>query len=234
MQLRSQTQFLPGHRQPKGRVNSSMKSLLPTALGLIILSASSVFAQLSIDAGVSREVQYGTFIAPCGCTFQPSAGWGFVGDLRYDLLSLSDVTVGAAAGVHYMRYTTYEEPDNKSASDLATIGMTYVTLEPSVRYRISSTPLSVRLGANAGFLVNNTYHHETHPIPDPEEDVDSSMGDLKTLRLAAALSAGYEIPVGSVAIVPAITVEYPLNTIRDENASGWKVVSYIASIGLRF
>jgi hypothetical protein len=210
-----------------------MKSLAATAL-LLSVFATSASAQWSIDIAGTREVQYGTFIAPCGCTFQPSAGWGFDGALQYDIFANQPFTIGAAAGVHYMRYTSYEEPNNKDSSDLATIGMTYLTVEPSVRWTIANSPLSLRLGANVGLLMNNTYHHETHPIPDPEEDVDSSMGDLRTLRLAARVSAGYAIPVGTFVIVPTLGVEVPLNTIRDENASNWRVVTYLAGVGIRF
>jgi hypothetical protein len=211
-----------------------MAKLLFFILAISFLVSSSAQAQWGIDMGGSREVQYGTFLAPCGCTFQPSAGFGLLGHISYEAPLASSVYIAGTAGVHYMKYTAYEEPDTKEASDLATIGMTYVTLEPSLRYKLFETPAFLRLGANVGFLVNNTYHHETHPIPDPKEDIDSSMGDLRTIRLAAALSAGYTIPVGTMSILPTLTVEYPINVIRDENASDWKVMSYYATIGLRF
>lgn len=211
--------------------------LIPTASAQLVTMTSEARAragQWSIDLGASREVQYGTFVAPCGCTFQPSGGYGFIGDIRYEMGTTNPLAFGAAAGVHYMHYTTYEEPDREDSTDVARIGMTYVTLEPYVRYAIPSTRAFLRLGANVGYLVNNSYEHETRPIGDPEEDVDSSMGDLRALRIAAGLAAGYRIPLGSIELVPTIGLEVPLNTIRDEQASGWKVVTYYATIGVRF
>jgi hypothetical protein len=222
-----------------------MKSLLALSLLAILISNASAqdgsvvlkhgeVSRWSIDLGASREVQYGTFVAPCGCTFQPSGGYGFLGDVRYEMGWATDpIALGAAAGVHYMHYTTYEEPDREDSTDVARIGMTYLTIEPLVRYTVPGTKGFLRLGANIGYLASNTYQHETRPIADPEEDVDSSMGDLRPLRLAASLAAGYSISMGSIELVPTIGLEVPLNTIRDEQASGWKVVTYYATIGIR-
>ena len=221
-------------------------------LTTILIYGSPARSQWGVEAGASYDILSGSFRAPCGCIFQAGNGiWngkgvGFSGSIFYDILSLNEFTIGAAAGYDQKDYTAYEVPSDPQSGDEFDAQMRYVTLKPYVRYRITGTELFVQAAPEAEYLLSNSYQHTSHPIPDPSVDKDSTMGDLRSMRYAALVSVGYKFNAFGVELAPMLTADFPLNNIREDatlnpvldsgihGASGWHLTSLDLSVAILF
>ncbi len=132
--------------------------------------------------------------------------------------------------------------------------MTYLMFNPYIQYEFFSGGPFAQVGPGASLLLSSRYtltRHIVNPTPPPgfgltgplrfassgtsDETVqDSEIRGANTLRLSAIASVGWNIPVWGFTIAPMITYDFPLTTISDQNASGWKVASFYGSIAIKF
>jgi hypothetical protein len=226
--------------------NNPKQRMIPVELLIGILSlllyAVPAHSQWTIQAGASYNIQDGSFRAPCGCKFQNGNGVGFIAAASYDIVTMGRFTVGVEPGFDLKAVIAYEYPDDPLNSDQINVQMRYITFGPYVRYQIHGSGLFFQVTPEAEYLVSNSFQHISHPTPVPAEDVDSSMGDLRTMRYAVSVSTGYKFDFLGLEIAPMFTVNLPLNNIRPDvplvpftdpglhGASGWRITSIYVSL----
>ena len=216
--------------------------LVLITLSAFLLYAPAANSQWAFEAGASYNSQNGSFRAPCGCMFHGGNGVGFIAAVSYDLLSISEFTIGVEPGFDSKAFTSYEVPSDPLNSDQINVQMRYITFGPYMRYQIHGSGLFFQVTPEAEYLVSNSFQHISHPIPVPAEDVDSSMGDLRTMRYAVSVSTGYKFDLLGLEIAPIFTVDLPLNNIRPDvpldpftdlglhGTSGWHITSFSLSL----
>ncbi|HET6400024.1 MAG TPA: hypothetical protein VFH95_01365 [Candidatus Kapabacteria bacterium] len=219
---------------------------IPAFLSLFLWYTVPAHSQWAVEAGASYNIQNGSFRAPCGCTFLDGKGVGFMAAVSYDILSVSEFTIGIQPGFDFKSFTACEVPSDPSNSDQINVQMRYVTFGPYVRYQVHGSGLFFQVTPEAGYLVSNSFQHISHPIPVPAEDVDSSMGDLRDMRYAMKISAGYKFDVFGLKIASIFSADLPLNNIRSDTpldpftdvglhgASGWHVTTIYFSLAVFF
>ena len=137
----------------------------------------------------------------------------------------------------------------------AYVKTTYINLTPYVQYQFFRMGPFVQAGVDVGLLVANHFSQQrqltntTVKIGDStyndirfrstgttEETIqDSSISYVNKLRLGLVLSAGYNISVSDRSILsPMLTYDFPLTTIRNVAANGWKIGSLYATVVLKF
>jgi hypothetical protein len=152
-----------------------------------------------------------------------------------------------------------EESDTVSALGFDRVGdvkATYLNFSPFVQYQFFRMGPFLQAGVGIGLLVANhfTHHRELgstegklldgRTIPDlrfkstgtlEETMQDGEISDVNKLRLGIALSAGYNVGVTERSVLtPMLTYDLPLSTLKDKQASGWKIGSLYASAVLKF
>jgi hypothetical protein len=133
---------------------------------------------------------------------------------------------------------------------------TYILAMPFVKYQFFRIGPFVQLGPSVEFLVGNHFTHTRKlsvtrvELPDgnvlenlrfektgtrEEELENGDIANVNGIRLGLQLTAGYDISVSERSIIaPMFTYDFPLSTIRDDDASGWKIGSLNFSAALRF
>ena len=215
-----------------------MKKLFAIVLLSSGLLTSVTFGQrLGFEAGASYDVQNGHYIAPCGCTFAGGTGAGFFGSISYDLFSFSDFITAIASGFRYNHVTDYEVmPETLRHilnGDRQQMSLSYFTINPSIRFTIPSTNIALTLSPEFDYLISSSFHHISGSSSDESEtDINSDTAiDIRSIRFAATLSAGYAITMGNVIISPNIGFTLPLNTLRSNSTDNdWKISSFSGSI----
>ena len=124
-----------------------------------------------------------------------------------------------------------------------TLSTLIVTSRPSSEVQITTTSALLKK-----LLVDLDDYPERRDLLLQEAESAYAQGDISNgsinrlrralrtvsgLYMAASVSAGYAIPVGAVEIVPAATIQVPVSQLRSTEASGWKLVSYYGSVGMR-
>jgi hypothetical protein len=142
-----------------------------------------------------------------------------------------------------------------------TINATYFVVAPAVKYQFFRGGPFVQLAAGISFLMSSKFvHHReltsstvdlldgngnvigqlqdvvfenTHTREETLED--GEIANVKSLRLGALLTGGYDIPVSDKALLsPMLTYDFPISTLRDDRAEDWKISSLLFSVGLKY
>lgn len=135
------------------------------------------------------------------------------------------------------------------------VSTTYLDFTPYARYQFYRDGPFVQVGPSVGILMSNHFTHTrelqktTATLEDGttidnikfengtrEETLeDGPVTNAKSIRLAALLTGGYDFAVSERSVMsPMFTIDLPLSTIRDDAASGWKMMSFYASVALKF
>jgi hypothetical protein len=224
------------------------QSLLVTfAIVFSFVQPTASFSQWAVEVGASYNIQSGSFRAPCGCIFPGGGkGAGFTATGWYDVVSLGPFSLGVEPGFDLQTYTAWEVPGDRLSGDQINIQMRYLTFGPYVRYEVPGSRLFFQFSPEADYLISNSYQHISHPVPDPTQDIDSSMGDLRSMRYAARVSAGYKFNAFGLEFAPIFTVDVPFNNIRADypldptidlgvhGANNWRLTSIDFSIAVFF
>lgn len=227
------------------------KKSLGILIGLVISISSTSFAQIvGVEAGISRNIQNGSFVAPCSCTFAHGTGLGFSGSAFIDLIPTTDFVFGINSGVQQQKVTDYEVIPvtlNRIANgDEQETHLTYLTFGTYLRYAIPSTAIFLRVMPEVQYLLSSEFHHaeamaehrttgNQTPMHSSSSDPDPVIDDLRSIRFAAKFSAGYDISISDVVVSPVFTYDLPLNTIRSNSTDdNWKISSFFGSIMVRF
>ena len=207
----------------------------------IVLSSSISSAQhLGIEAGLNYDQQIGHFQAPCGCTFAGGTGISFFGSLSYELFSFSDFVTGITTGIRNNHVTDYEvEPASLQRilnGDRQQTNLLYITIGPYLQYTIPSTSIFLAFSPQVGYLLSKNFHHIGGSSSDePEIGNSDTTIDIRSVRLATKLSAGYNIIIGNFTVSPILSFDFPLNTLRSNSTDGgWRITSLSGSIMVRF
>jgi hypothetical protein len=145
--------------------------------------------------------------------------------------------------------------DALSLNRVAYVKTTYLNFSPYVQYQFFRMGPFVQAGLEVGLLLANQFK-QTRQLTGTtatvggqifndlrftngtlEETVPNTAIDdnVNKLRLGVVLSAGYNIPVSEKSILsPLLTYDFPLTTIRDLGANGWKIGSLYATVILKF
>src|ERR1051325_300286 len=122
-----------------------MKSITwSVAIALIaLLFVSNARAQFAVEVSGSYDIQNGTYIAPCGCTFANGNGIGYMGAVSMDLIHVIGITIGVKPAYEVQQFTSEEvDPETlakEAMGDKEEIKMTLLSVEPYVRYDIPET-----------------------------------------------------------------------------------------------
>ncbi|MDP4242018.1 MAG: hypothetical protein Q8921_04685 [Bacteroidota bacterium] len=150
----------------------------------------------------------------------------------------------------------FQSPDNAGRIPIEhtlDVSAGYLTLSPYLGYKLPGLGLFFQLGASVSDLVSSeltetraittstvtmngtTYNNISLPDGSRKETTaNGDIADASQLRVAAFISAGYEIPISRSILAPMITYDAPLTNVRSLNASGWKISSVYGTIALKF
>lgn len=225
------------------------------SLGILIWFAIFIFSTSSaqtvgIEVGMSGNIQNGSFVAPCSCTFAHGTGFGFSGSAFIDLFTPTDFVVGINTGVQQQKVTDYEvipvTLQRLANGDEQETHLTYLTFGTYVRYTIPSTAIFLRVMPEVQYLLSSEFHHSTAiaehqttgkqtPMHSSSDDPDPVIDDLTNVRFAAKFSTGYDINISNFVVSPVFTYDLPLNTIRSNSTDeNWKISSFFGSVMIRF
>jgi hypothetical protein len=225
------------------------------SLGILIWFAISIpsisFAQtVGIEAGMGGNIQNGSFVAPCSCTFAHWTGFGFGGSAFIDLFTTTDFVFGINSGVQGQKVTDYEvipvTLQRLANGDEQKTHLTYLTFGTYLRYTIPSTAIFLRVMPEVQYLLSSEFHHseamsehrntgKQTPMHSSSSDTDPVIDDLRSIRFAAKLSVGYDIAVSNFIVSPVFTYDLPLNTIRSNSTDdNWKISSLFFGALFRF
>jgi hypothetical protein len=211
-------------------------------LAMMTLSSFSARAQLGAELGASYNIENGSYIAPCGCTFAHGVGYGFFGAASFDLVKLAGFTFGIKAGAEQQRFTSAESvPDGLAKianGDQEEIALTYITFDPYARYTIRPLGLFVQVSPSIGYLASKKFHHAAGTAveegeAEPAIDPDTTM-ELRSARYLARLGAGYEIELAGLTLAPMISAGIPLTDLTLLNAKDWRVTTIYLSLAAFF
>lgn len=211
-----------------------------TFVAFAFFQSTPAMSQWGVEGGGTYNIQHGAFIAPCGCTFADGSGIGFGASLSYDLMKRSHFAFGLQAGVEYQSFTSREViPESLSPitnGDKEEIKLTYLSFDPYVRYTIPSMGVFAQSAPVFEYLISSRFHHEAGSGADEEDaglNPDTAI-DIRSIRLLAKVSVGYTFSVAGVSLAPVISVGFPLNDLMKEQADGWRVSTYYASVAISF
>jgi hypothetical protein len=139
---------------------------------------------------------------------------------------------------------------------VAYVKTTYINFSPYVQYQFFRMGPFVQAGVEVGLLVANQFKQSRQLTGTTvtttggqtytdlrfssngtlEETIqDGAIDNVNKLRLGLLLSAGYNIAVSEKSVLsPLLTYDFPLTTIRDLAANGWKIGSLYATVVLKF
>jgi len=209
---------------------------------MMALPSLSARAQFGAELGASYNIQNGSYLAPCGCTFAHGVGYGFLAAASLDLYKQMGFTFGIKAGAEQQRFTSAESvPDGLAKianGDKEEIALTYLTFDPYARYTIRPLGLFVQVSPNIGYLVSKKFHHAAGTAveegeEEPNIDPDTTM-ELRSVRYLARLGAGYEIELAGITLVPMISAGIPLSDLTLVNAKDWRVTTIYLSLAAFF
>ncbi len=138
-------------------------------------------------------------------------------------------------------------------AEVGTYKLTYLFAAPYVQYRIISEGAFIQIGPSLSILAASHFV-QTREMPatvsvqgqtiynprfgnsgtSSEVVEDGAIPNVSSLRVSALLSTGWNIPLWGITLAPMVTYDLPLTTVRDQNASGWKVSSLYATVALKF
>jgi hypothetical protein len=216
-----------------------MKRLFPL-LAIVFFFTDAAHAQIGLEVGGSYNIQNGTFVAPCGCTFANGVGIGFTGAVPIDLISLLGITIGIEPGFESQSFKSSEVDPTTLAQiasgDRQSVNLAYLTVEPYLRYTIPHVGLFLQVAPGWNYLLSSSFHHTIGGTSDdgsPNYNADTTLSVRQT-RYDAKLSAGYTIGLLGISIQPTVSVALPLTDLSTEQAANWHVTAIYFSVGLRF
>lgn len=133
-----------------------------------------------------------------------------------------------------------------------TISATYAGFAPFVKYQFARLGPFVQLGGAIQFLVASHFTHHREVIagrmPDgaavdlrfnngtKEETLENGeIANARGMRIAAQVTGGYDIELSEHSLLaPMVTYEIPFTTIRDTEATNWKINSLFFSVAVKF
>jgi hypothetical protein len=211
------------------------RSLYLLSIILVLSISPTARAQFAVEAGGSYDIQQGTFVAPCGCTFANGTGFGLMATAQFDLVSLLGVTIGIKSGleqhnIHAKELTAAPYPDKEDVS------ITYLTIEPLVRVKIPTTDIFVQVAPGLNYMLSSSFHHTTGtPEPDEPElaNPDTAM-DLGALQFRAKATIGYKFSALGIGFEPAVSAAFPLSDLMDVTKNKtWHIATVYLSLGVR-
>jgi hypothetical protein len=206
---------------------------------ICLLPTASSAQGWAVEVGPSYNIQKGTFIAPCSCTFADGTGLGLIGAVSYDVVSFGGVHIGLSTGVDLQKFTAKEvfpaSLQQVLNGDQEEVKLAYITLDPYLRYKIPGTGLFFQVSPGVDYLVSSNFSHIASADSAGQTKIDlSSAFDVRKASYHAKLSAGYSIGFLGIALEPAIYVKEPLTDLSVAGASGWHVTTLYASLAIRF
>ena len=170
----------------------------------------------------------GLYLAPLVEFHRPDSRWGFMFQAGYD----------SRKGTFKQVITPCNCPD-----DLLT-DLSYITVEPSLRFAPFKSGLYLYAGPRLAFLMTQsfTYKHGINPAyPDQEvtPDVTDDFDNMKSMLVSMQIGAGYDIPLTShgkqTQFVLSPYVSYhPYFGQEPRSIETWNITTVRAGIAIKF
>lgn len=212
-----------------------MKWSVMAVATIALFVATSAHAQFAIELSGSYDIQKGTYKAPCGCTFANGSGFGYMGAVSMDLVSLFGVTIGVKPGYEVQQFTS-EEVDSAtlakiSNGDKEDVTMKLLSFEPYIRYQIPTTHAFIQIAPSIKYMLSSTFHHtgelETGINPD-------SAITLKSALYNAKGTVGYSFTLLGIGLEPSVSAAFPITDLSDiSDAKNWSVTTLYLSLAVR-
>ena len=193
----------------------------------------------AVEVGPSYDIQHGTFVAPCTCTFGFGSGVGWIGAMSFDVVSFGGFSIGGRIGMDMQQFTSKELTEDALAQiangDREKITLTYLSLEPYLRYHFPGFGLFVQVAPGWEYLVSSTFQHvpgaesTEAPVAAPDAPID-----VTKTRIDAKLSAGYSIPFLGMALEPTVSTALPLTDLGSLQSTNWHIATYYVTLAIRF
>ena len=212
----------------------------PVVIALALLAPGRTLAQgWAVEVGPAYDLQKGSFIAPCGCTFANGSGLGWLGAISYDVVSFGGISIGARVGMDFQNFTSHETDSllrQIANGDQEQTRFTFLTIDPYIRARIPGSGLFVQLAPGFEYLFSSSFMHVAGA---GSTEVDSSFNpsspiDVHKTQVNAKLTAGYSFGLLGIALEPMVTASLPLTDLSTTNANNWHIAAWYASVALRF
>ncbi len=188
----------------------------------------AVFSQWSAELGANYNLQSGSFVAPCGCTFANGNGYGYHAALSYDFISFAGLALGLKPGFEFENFTSVSDYGTNPAHQQ--VSLNYFSIGPYARFTIPFLSFFVQVTPEVQYTVGNSF--ERSPAFH-DEPADTAI-DVQAQRYAAAVSVGYRFHLALLDLAPMVTADYPLTVLRSTNASDWKVTVVTLSLATFF
>ncbi len=213
-----------------------------SVLSLLLFSSSAVEAQgWAIEVGPAYNIQKGTFVAPCGCTFADGYGLGLIGSVSASFFSLGGFSVGLGTGVDVQKFTSHEvDPATLlqyANGDQEEIKLAYVNIDPYIRYQIPGTGLFFQVSPGIDYLVSSSFNHIAGAVAVEDTTISFNPTDAVDIHKAsyhAKVSVGYSFGLLGMALEPSIYAKQPLSNLSAAATDEWHVTTLYAALAIRF
>ena len=209
---------------------------------LALMLPSATFAQgWAVEVGPAYDLQKGTFIAPCGCTFSDGNGLGLIGAVSASFLSLGGVSIGLSTGVDIQKFTSNEiDPSSLlqiANGDQEEIKLAYVSLDPYIRFKVPGTGLFFQVSPGVDYLISSSFNHIAGAVSEDDTTIKFNPTDAVDIHKAsyhAKVSVGYSFGFAGIALEPSVYAKQPLSNLSAAAASEWHVTTLYAALAIRF
>ncbi len=198
---------------------------------LLFLAPITSRAQIGFEVGGAYQMQGGSFVAPCGCTFISGTGPGYLGAISYDLFSKDAFTFGLRASWSHEQFTSRESGADPITGDHELVNTSFLGLDAFARYTIAHTDFFVQVAPFYDYLLSNNFRH----TPD-EEGIDSyAPAPMRKYRFGGMIGAGCNFAGFGMTLAPMVGFKLPLSNMagKNETSDSWQVSSLYASVTLR-
>src|ERR1700733_10700104 len=132
---------------------------------------------IGFELGAGQTLQQGSFVAPCGCTFNLGSGSDYNVSLLYERQFAPKFFAGIKVGLDAKQFLSshiYDFPNgtttamtssgneeaftNFNIQDNGQVSTTYITFEPYARYKLFRTPIFIQAGADVGVLAYSHFY----------------------------------------------------------------------------
>lgn len=186
-----------------------MRLRILSVILLIFVAPVPLFSQWSAEIGGTYNVQSGSFLAPCMCTFADGNGNGYNFAVSYDFLSFAGFAMGIKPGVEFQYFKSMEVMPSTleriADGHQEEVGLGYLSIGPYIRYTISLMSFFVEVGSNFQYIVSSRFN----PIGEEPGFDPTTPVPMRLQRYSAAISAGYRFHLLLLGIAPMVTADYP-------------------------
>lgn len=185
---------------------------------------SSIFVPTTFHDGTG----VGLYVAPLVEFHRPDSRWGFIFQAGFD----------GRKGAFKQVTTPCNCPDDLSTD------LSYITVEPSLRFAPFKSGLYLYAGPRLAFLMSKsfTYEHGINPAYPNQEvtpDVTADFDNMKNMLVSMQIGAGYDIPLTSHGkqtqfMLSPYVAYHPYFGQEPRSIETWNITTVRAGIALKF